>query len=439
MEGDAPEQASGKPVSKEDVRSKLEKLGNTAFFWEDIKIEMDDGLFVPMSMINRMRREACDLLFNTIADAYRRPPAKPYLRASAAAADKSAETSADITLKAEGRMPEVKRKEDLPPALSASCEDRKTASLLLREKSLKRLYVPLRFAEEVLAERRTLSAGDTEVNPAEADGKSARNLPEIFISLPMMTRNLFIDPGADPFRRYLELGASGFLVRDTEMLGALTGRGLSEYIITDASLYAWNDEAVHFLDELGTAGNTAPYELNEGELRHRDNSRSEMVIYGYLPVMVSQQCVRMNCTKEGCTGRYDKVFLKDRTGKKFTVQCDCAPFPPAFLKAAGADKERNTKKRSMCCNIIYNSLPFGLPDEREQVYASGFRSLRLAFTIETPEEALSVYREYAGRYLPEEEKETDERSGCPGMDRKDGKPSAGNNRLTKGHFKRGVM
>ena len=251
-----------------------------------------------------------------------------------------------------------------------------------------------------------------------------------------------MEPGADPFTHYLDLGASGFLVRDTEMLGALVNRGLSEYAVTDASLYAWNDEAVHFLDELGTAGNTAPYELNEGELRHRENSRSEMTVYGYLPVMVSQQCVRMNCTKEGCTGRYDKVFLKDRTGKLFTVQCDCEPFPPGFLKAAGMDKERNTKKRSMCCNIIYNSLPFGLPDEREQVSALGMKTLRLAFTIETPEEALSIYREYAGRYLPGAAAVQDEKYKNPAKDRRDGKhpgSSSGNNGLTKGHFKRGVM
>ena len=250
-----------------------------------------------------------------------------------------------------------------------------------------------------------------------------------------------MDPEADPFTRYLDLGASGFLVRDTEMLGALVNRGLSEYIVTDASLYAWNDDAVHFLDDLGTAGNTVPYELNEGEIRHRENRRSEMVIYGYLPVMISQQCVRMNCLKKGCTGRYDRAFLRDRTGKTFTVQCDCAPFPAGFLKAAGAgDKEQNTNIRPMCCNIIYNSLPFGLPDERKQVSALDENSLRLAFTIESPEEALSVYREYAGIYLRKEEQ--DERTQNSGRDRKEEKSSgssAGNNRLTKGHFKRGVM
>ena len=43
---------------------------------------------------------------------------------------------------------------------------------------------------------------------------------------------------------------------------------------------------------------TIPLELNEGEIRHRNNSHSEMLVYGYLPLddvctVCPQKCLQM--------------------------------------------------------------------------------------------------------------------------------------------------
>ena len=92
----------------------------------------------------------------------------------------------------------------------------------------------------------------------------------------------------------------GFLVRSLESYAALKELGYKEKCVLDASMYTWNDEAEAFWREEGVLKNTIPLELNEGELKHRDNRSSELLLYGYIPLMISAQCVRKNLF--GCTG-----------------------------------------------------------------------------------------------------------------------------------------
>lgn len=56
-------------------------------------------------------------------------------------------------------------------------------------------------------------------------------------------------------------------------------------MILDQGLYTYNHRAQEILREFCTIRMTAPYELNRGELKKRDNADSEMVLYGYLPLM----------------------------------------------------------------------------------------------------------------------------------------------------------
>ena len=89
------------------------------------------------------------------------------------------------------------------------------------------------------------------------------------------------------------------------------------------------------------------------------------------------------------------------------MKCCCTPWESACPEAA-----------KYCYNIIYNSIPYGLPGEKERVEKLKLQSLRLAFTIEKPSEARAVLEEFKGIYHGNE------------------KPSG--RRYTKGHFKRGA-
>ncbi len=178
-------------------------------------------------------------------------------------------------------------------------------------------------------------------------------------------------------------------------------------LTTDGSLilYTWNDEAADFWKDQKVLRNTVPLELNEGEIRHRDNRDSEMLIYGYLPLMISAQCVHKNLY--GCNHKEEGVTLKDRYDKEFTAKCICNPW-----------KTENTDFCIPCYNIIYNSIPYGLLKEKSQIDRLGVSSLRLAFTIEKPQDAVKIYEEFRAVY-------------------RDGK-NPPKREYTKGHFKRGV-
>lgn len=60
--GTVPEKAINKPMTEESVKTRLAKFGNTQFYLKNIKIDLDDGLILPASVINSMRREAVEML-----------------------------------------------------------------------------------------------------------------------------------------------------------------------------------------------------------------------------------------------------------------------------------------------------------------------------------------------------------------------------------------
>lgn len=60
--GTVPEKAINKPMTKESVETRLAKFGNTQFYLNNITIDLDEGLILPASVINSMRREAVEML-----------------------------------------------------------------------------------------------------------------------------------------------------------------------------------------------------------------------------------------------------------------------------------------------------------------------------------------------------------------------------------------
>lgn len=63
--GDAPEIAINKPMTTESLTDRLKKFGGTQFYANNINIELDDGLIVPASKINALRRQAVEELSKT--------------------------------------------------------------------------------------------------------------------------------------------------------------------------------------------------------------------------------------------------------------------------------------------------------------------------------------------------------------------------------------
>lgn len=355
--------AQNRPMDKERIRQQMEKLGNTPYMWDTLDIDMEDGIFVPVKVLNEVRREALSLLEEACLETKRRT---------------------------DGVLPDRRVfKKNTPSgkvSLYVSCENQETAKALLREPGITGMYLPFRVMKNLLDE-------------------GVKKGIEMYLSLPYIVRGEMPEGFLETAREWISRGMKGFLVRNLESYGMLKRAGFEKFCVLDASLYAWNNEAVSFWREEGVMRNTVPFELNEGELRHRDNRDSEMSVYGYIPLMVSAQCVQKNLY--GCRKEESGAWLKDRYGKEFYASCECRPW-----------KTENTKEHTPCYNIIYNSIPYGLLGEAEQIKELGIDKVRLSFTMEKTEEALKICRDFVNAY---------------GKGRK---VSPGE--YTKGHFKRGA-
>ena len=356
--------AQNQPLTEERVRVQMEKLGNTPFEWERLDIQMDENIFIPMKTLNETRRQALDALEQELT--------KPFKRAEAP----------HVSLKTGQKN--KKRTENLP--IYVSCEDLDTARSLYKREGIRGMYLPFSVMEKCLEQG------------LEQD-------LEMYLATPHIMRGELPQGFLETAGKWLKQGMTGFLVRSLEAFAALKSAGLADKCVLDHSMYTWNDRASAFWEEQKVMRNTVPVELNEGEIRHRDNRHSEMLIYGYLPLMISAQCVHKNLY--GCNHKEEWVSLKDRYEKEFPAVCYCNPW-----------KMENTGNTVPCYNIIYNSIPYGLLKEKEQVERLGLHSLRISFTTEKAEQAVRIFEEFKGVYL--------DGANLPKRD------------YTKGHFKRGA-
>lgn len=356
------------PMSEERVRRQMEKTGDSPFSFEKLDIHMKKEVFVPVQVLNELRRTGLEGLREKILSAWRRPTPKPL----ASAVPKTQEEETRV-----GRT-----------ELRVLTERTEQLDGLLKIPEISGIYLPATmFFGRTFAE----AFRDTVIRVQKA-GKKA------YLALPYIVRS----DGKNEFVKGLEIaadaGISGILVRNLESFGILRKMNLHRLAILDAGMYTFNSRSLQFWRENGIQGDTAPLELNRGELSRRDNRNSEVILYGRSPMMISSQCLKKNLDR--CTGACSLLTLKDRMGKQFPVQCVCGS----------------------CYNVIYNSLPTSLIGEWGTIRNMGFRSYRLNFTVESGREAAETARKFAAVLGGKREAESPN----------DGKE------YTKGHFRRRV-
>lgn len=359
--------AKNQPMEESRIRQQMEKLGNTEFQWEDLNIEINGRIFVPIKVLNEVRRDALDQMRELLIGSRKRE---------------------EVTRKQRAHQTQTVHKKASTDSFPVfvSCERPDVAEVLLKETGITGFYFPFDTMEQYFSPELAASR-------------------ELYLSTPHIQRGEIPQTWIQSAEKWLDQGMKGFLVRNLESYAELKKLGYGKKCVLDASMYTWNDQAIDFWKEEGVLRNSVPLELNEGELRHRDNTSSEFLLYGYIPLMLSAQCVRKNLF--GCTGKSETVYLKDRYNSEFPAKCCCAPWGKS-----------NSEKAKYCYNIIYNSIPYGLPGEKDRVEKLNLKSVRLAFTIEGPEEAKTILNEFRTVY------------------QENGKPSG--RRYTKGHFKRGA-
>lgn len=347
------------PAERKNVAERISKTGDTPFEFENIDITMDNDIFVPNGALNKLRREAIEGLQNEILMQYKRT-------ASASYGWKSKKTS------------EIKPSGD--PKVIASVRDGKQLYRLLEYDNISEIYIDSskygrrdfvkEFNDDVFC-----------VNNAEK--KAYLALPVIFRR---STRDYF-ETISDQLKK---IDFEGFIVRNYEEFFWVKTRFAGKKIVTDHNMYTYNDMAKSTFFDNGADADTMPLELNQKEINRRNNKGSQMIIYGYYPLMVSAQCVHKNSYK--CDRTPQITYLKDRYNKLFPVWNNC----------------------SECYNIIYNSCPTVLFNNMQKIKNAGIDALRLDFTFEKPEEIDTVMAAF-------------ESNSADGI-----------KEYTNGHFKRGV-
>lgn len=172
---------------------------------------------------------------------------------------------------------------------------------------------------------------------------------------------------------------SGAMVRNFEELEWLCEIGYTGKVCSDNTVYVWNNASLSLLSrQLDCV--TLPLELNRKELSklNRDmDCGSGLVLYGYIPMMCSANCVRKtlaHCIKDTASTD-NRYHLTDRYRNVFTVTQNC----------------------KHCYNVLYNTVPLSLHGQLEGILEKEYNQLRLDFSIEDELQTTAVIRYYAGR------------------------------------------
>ena len=270
-QGGEPEAARNRALTETELRERLSKTGGTVFEVSTIHVELDDGLMLPASAINGLRRELLDEL------AARREDIPPRRVLEAAALPDAPEP---------------------PKQMRFTCSvlkaEQVTAALLAEKPAI--VYVPIEEVERLDA---GLDWGETELCAV---------LPRVFRTAdePVLRQLLAQHPEAAA----VSIGNLGHLP---------IVRGLGRTLRGDFGLNIFNSRALLFWQEQGLSSATASFELRWQQVRDLNKHLPcEAIVYGRLPLMVMENCVtRCNV---GCTHGAGSV-LTDRTGAQFPVTC----------------------------------------------------------------------------------------------------------------------
>ena len=388
-QGDMVLVAQNRPLTKEVVTEKITKTGNTPFVFEKLEVTMDDDIFMPVNQLNQLRRGALEALEEALLKPYERTLPE-LVETSSAETDRQTAGKAINEKQISGQS--LSQTSGQQPAGSSTevrvlIEDAEQLPAVLKADFVDTVYLDyMLYTRENLI--RKLSE---DIDRVHASGKKA------FYVFPFIFRqqtSLFYEKIMLELKK---LPLDGIMVRSLDEIAFIKEWGNENWqMVSDSNLYTYSNEASEYFYRLGMMQDTIPVELNRKEILRRENSRSEMIIYGRLPLMITAQCIHKNTL--GCMHQPKVLNLKDRYSVHFPVKNFC----------------------SECYNVIYNSLPVCLFKEDVTVKKIAPAAVRLSFTTETEEEAEQILTIYGDIY---------KNGGILGQ-----LPME----CTNGHFKRGV-
>ena len=341
------------PLDKKAAIDRINKTGDTDFEFSHIKAQIGENVFVPNGALNKLRRDAISGLCDKLL--------KKYYRDDARYADMSRLTA----------LPEHVVKSDAAhdEAINdyttiCSCMTRAQLDTLISYECFDVFYLDFDMYD-----RKNLIQQFAD----DVQSLTKRN-KKVYLMLPTIFRADSSDYFVTIAKELDNVSFEGFVVKNYEELYLTENLFTGKKVILDHNMYTFNDVSKSAFFEHGVSGDTVPLELNSREIMHRNNIGSQMIVYGYYPLMTTANCVHKNT--KGCDKKQKLIYLKDRYNKSFAVCNNC--------------KE--------CYNTIYNSLPTMLTKNISKLKEAGIRSFRYSFTIETPKQIKAVMDDKAAEY-----------------------------------------
>ena len=310
--GEIPADAITAPLNEDTLRRSIAKLGNTPYEAAEIILDADEGLMLPVSALNALRRRGIEALLS---------PAVP---------------------RSESELRPLTQADTQPPKFPA---------------------VPCRSAVFFRAERM----------PSEA----REFFDRIYLPLSQyegQTDGVLLPAVIFPTERETvkkalllarSLGATHALFGNAGHLSLVREAGLIPH--GDFRLNVTNRVAARYWQEAGITDLILSPELTLPRLRDIGGGA---VVYGRIPLMVTEKCVgRAVADCKSC--REDRVVLTDRRGVRFPVL-------------------REEPHRS----LIVNSVPVYMADKQTELDRFGIVHRHFLFTTETKEEIVAVLRSY---------------------------------------------
>lgn len=344
------------PLDKKAAIDRINKTGDTDFEFSHIKAQIGENVFVPNGALNKLRRDAISGLCDKLLKKYYRNDAR-YV---------------DISSMCE--LPEHVVKSDAAHEYGAvNAKDYTTICSCMTRAQLDTLIgyecFDVFYLDFDMYDRKTL------IQQFADDVKSlTKRNKKVYLMLPTIFRADSSDYFVSIAKELDKVSFEGFVVKNYEEIYLTENLFTGEKVILDHNMYTFNDVSKSAFFEHGVSGDTVPLELNSREIMHRNNIGSQMIVYGYYPLMTTANCVHKNT--KGCDKKQKLIYLKDRYNKSFAVCNNC--------------KE--------CYNTIYNSLPTMLTKNISKLKEAGIRSFRYSFTIETPKQIKAVMDDKVAEY-----------------------------------------
>lgn len=274
-EGPVPEEARNVPLTQEKTAAQLSRTGGTPYECEKMTVKVEDGLSLPLSALNSLRRQALEELSRqrVLLPERRQEPFRPGVRYE---------------------------NQKQPPVLTVSLRDlvQLSPQLLARKPAL--LYLPADQAAahpEVVEQCRNAGVPVAALLPRICWDRETRAMEADLISLRALGVEEALAGTLGAARRAMQLG---YRVRG------------------DYGLGVYNSQTMKELKRLGFLSATASFELKLAQIR--DLSKAiplEFLAYGRLPLMITQNCIIHNHSgQHTCTNANQ---LTDRKGERFPV------------------------------------------------------------------------------------------------------------------------